>query len=258
MKRMSHLANPNEMNIGQHVVELRKRLMWSAGFIFLTTALAFVFHAQILTLLMEPAQGFANVPQGKPVYLDLTEFIGIAMKASLTVGVIASLPFVLFQVILFLAPGLKPNERRYLYILLPVSLIVFVIGAGFGYRIIFPPAVNFLLNFGSEIATPMPRIGTYVNLMLSLLFWMGVVFETPVVLFFLSRLGIVSPEWLAHRRKYAIIIAFVLGALITPTFDPINQTLVAVPIIVLFEAGIWLAKLGRSLRNRAAESADML
>jgi|MDSV01.2.fsa_nt_gb sec-independent protein translocase protein TatC len=258
MKRMGHLTSPNDMNMGQHVGELRKRLMWSAGFIFLTTALAFVFHAQILTLLMEPAQGFANVPQGKPVYLDLTEFIGIAMKASLTVGVTASLPFVLFQVVLFLAPGLKPNERRYLYVLLPVSLIVFVIGAGFGYRVIFPPAVNFLLNFGSEIATPMPRIGTYVNLMLSLLFWMGIVFETPVVLFFLSRLGIVSPEWLARRRKYAVIIAFILGALITPTFDPINQTLVAVPIIILFEAGIWLAKLGRSLRNRAAERAEML
>ena len=104
----------------------------------------------------------------------------------------------------------------------------------------------------------MPRIGTYVNLMLSLLFWMGIVFETPVVLFFLSRLGIGSPEWLARRRKYAVIIAFILGALITPTFDPINQTLVAVPIIILFEAGIWLAKLGRSLRNRAAERAEML
>ena len=87
---------------------------------------------------------------------------------------------------------------------------------------------------------------------------MGVVFETPVVLFFLSRLGVVSPEWLSRKRKYAIIIAFVLGALITPTFDPINQTLVAIPIIILFEAGIWLAKLGRSLRNRATKSANML
>ncbi|PZC44410.1 MAG: sec-independent protein translocase protein TatC [Chloroflexi bacterium] len=253
------MANkPNEMNMGQHVIEIRKRLMWSAGFIFLTTVLAFVFHTQILTLLMEPAQGFANVPAGKPVYLDLTEFIGIAMKASLTVGIAASLPFVLFQFVLFLAPGLKPNERRYLYVLLPVSLIVFVIGAAFGYRIIFPPAVHFLLNFGSEIATPMPRIGSYVNLMLSLLFWMGIVFETPVVLFFLARIGIVSPEWLARRRKYAVVIAFVLGALITPTFDPINQTLVAVPIIILFELGIWLSKLGRSLRNRASESSDIL
>ena len=78
------------------------------------------------------------------------------------------------------------------------------------------------------------------------------------LLFFLSRLGVVSPEWLSRKRKYAIIIAFVLGALITPTFDPINQTLVAIPIIILFEAGIWLAKLGRSLRNRATKSANML
>ena len=134
-----------------------------------------------------------------------------------------------------------------------MSLIAFVAGAAFGYRILFPPAINFLLSFGSEIATPMPRIGTYVNLMLSLLFWMGIVFETPLVLYFLSRIGVVTSEWLAKRRRYAVVVAFILGAIITPTFDPINQTFVAVPIIVLYEAGVWLAKLGGRQRRISLE-----
>ena len=101
----------------------------------------------------------------------------------------------------------------------------------------------------------MPRIGTYVNLMLSLLFWMGLVFETPIVLFFLSRIGVVTSEWLAKRRRYALVVAFLLGAIITPTFDPSNQTLVAVPIMVLYEAGVWLAKLGTRNRLKALEKA---
>ena len=163
------------MSAREHVVELRRRMVWSAVFIFLATGAAFYFHGDILRLLMEPAKGFANVPAGKPVYLDLTEFIGVAMKTSLLVGLTGSLPFVLFQIVMFVSPGLSGSERKYLYILLPMSLIAFLVGAAFGYRVLFPPAINFLLSFGSEIATPMPRIGTYVNLMLSLLFWMGIV-----------------------------------------------------------------------------------
>jgi sec-independent protein translocase protein TatC len=244
-----------EMPARDHILELRRRLMWTAIFVFAATGTAFYFHVEILRLLMEPAQGFANVPQGKPVYLDLTEFIGVAMKVSLLVGMAASIPFVLFQVIMFAAPGLNSTEKRYLYTLLPMSLIAFLAGAAFGYRVLFPPMVDFLLSFGSEVATPLPRIGTYTDLMLRLLFWMGIVFETPLVLFFLSRIGVVTSEWLAKRRKYALIIAFILGAIITPTLDPINQTIVAVPIIVLYEIGIWLAKLGTHNRNRSREKA---
>ena len=114
--------------------------------------------------------------------------------------------------------------------------------------------MDFLLGFGSDIATPYIRIGNYVSLMLSLLFWMGVIFEMPVVLFFLSKIGAVSSELLARYRRYAIVVAFILGAIITPTFDPINQSLVAAPIIVLYEASIWLSKLaGRGRRRAEAE-----
>ena len=235
--------------ITEHILELRRRLMWSAIAVLVATGVAFAFHQQILSLLMAPAQGFTDIPNQKPIYTDLTEFIGIAMKASLLVGLFAALPFVLFQAVLFVAPGLTPSERRYLYALVPLMLLSFIAGAGFGYRVLFPPAVHFLLSFGSDVATPFIRIGNYVNLMISLLFWMGVMFETPVVLFFLAKIGVVTPQFLAKNRRYALVIAFILGALITPTFDPINQALVAVPVYVLYEISIWLTKLARPARK---------
>ena len=249
------IAAPEEKRWGrqapitEHILELRRRLMWSAIAVLVATGIAFAFHQQILSLLMAPAQGFTDIPNQKPIYTDLTEFIGIAMKASLLVGLFASLPFVLFQVVMFVAPGLTPAERRYLYLLMPLMLLSFVVGAAFGYRVLFPPAVHFLLTFGSDVATPFIRIGNYVNLMISLLFWMGVVFETPVVLFFLAKIGVVTPQFLAKQRRYALVIAFILGALITPTFDPINQALVAVPVYILYEISIWLTKLARPARK---------
>ncbi len=241
-------------NLNYHLVELRKRLTWSAAVIVSCTVVAFVFHQQILELLMVPAKGFANVPYEKPIYTELTEFIGVAMKLSLMVGIFVSLPFLLWQLVMFVSPGLKSSEKKYLYILMPVSILVFIMGALFGYFVLFPPAVRFLLTFGSEIATPMIRIGNYVGLMISLLFWMGVVFEIPIVLFFLARLGVVTSGMLSRNRKWAVVGAFILGAIITPTLDPVNQILVALPIIVLYEFGIILSKLGTRIRSRAYRS----
>ena len=233
-----------------HLTELRRRLTWSAAVVFLATVIAFIFHQQILQVLMAPAGNFTELPQNKPVYTELTEFIGIAMKASLFVGIFGSLPFLLWQMVMFAAPGLNPMEKRYLYSLMPITILVFLAGSAFGYFMLFPPAVKFLLTFGSNVATPMIRIGNYINLMLSLLFWMGIVFELPIILFFLSRIGVVSPEFLARNRRWAIVIAFVLGAIITPTLDPINQAFVAGPIIVLYEVGVLLSKVGARMRGR--------
>ena len=237
-------------SLGEHLSELRRRLTWSAAVVFLATVIAFIFHQQILQVLMAPAGNFTELPQNKPVYTELTEFIGIAMKASLFVGIFGSLPFLLWQMVMFAAPGLNPTEKRYLYSLMPITILVFLAGSAFGYFMLFPPAVKFLLTFGSNVATPMIRIGNYVNLMLSLLFWMGIVFELPIILFFLSRIGVVSPEFLARNRRWAIVIAFVLGAIITPTLDPINQAFVAGPIIVLYEVGVLLSKVGARMRER--------
>ena len=251
--------NDEPLPLTSHLLELRRRLTYAAISVAATTAVAFVFHRQILRFLMEPANQFEEIPVGGPVYTTMTEFISVAFKTSLLVGLFASLPFVLYQVVMFVSPGLSKTERRYLYALMPATLLAFLAGAAFGYYVMFPPMIKFLLNFGSDIAIPMIGIGNYINLILTLTFWLGLIFELPVVIFFLAKIGVVSSDFLGRQRRYAIVAAFILGAIITPTFDPINQSLVAVPIIVLYELSIWLAKLasrGRKAPPVGAEQAS--
>ena len=247
-------VNDRQQPIRGHLVELRRRITWSAVSVLVCTGAAFAFHKQILLLLMRPAQGFEGVAAGKPIYTEMTEFIGIAMKVSLLAGLFLSLPLVLYQIVMFIAPGLSKAERRYLYVLLPASLFSFLLGAFFGHQVLFPPAVRFLLSFGSEVAEPYIRIGNYTNLMLTLLFWMGIIFEMPILAYFLSKIGVLTSSFLARNRRYAVVIAFIMGALITPTFDPFNQALVALPIIVMYELGIWLAKLGGREESKGRSS----
>ena len=156
-----------------------------------------------------------------------------------------SIPIILYQMVLFISPGLTSREKKYLFALLPGTLLSFVAGCVFGYLVLLPPALNFLMTFGSDIATPMIRVGNYINLVINLLFWLGVSFQTPLVMFFLSKIGAVHPKTFTRQRRIAIVAAFILGAIITPTFDPVNQSLVAIPIIILYEFGIILSKLAR-------------
>ncbi len=244
--------NDKPLPMRSHLLELRRRMTYAAISVAATTAIAFVFHQQILRLLMGPAKQFEETPIGGPVFTNLAELISIAFKASLLFGIFVSLPFVLYQIAMFVSPGLNRKERIYLYSLMPVSLLAFVSGATFGYFVLFPPMVDFLLNFGNDIAVPMISISNYINLMITLLFWMGIIFELPVVIFFLAKIGVVSSSFLGRHRRYAIVVAFILGAVITPTFDPVNQTLVAAPIIVLYEISVWLAKLAGRGRNVAS------
>jgi sec-independent protein translocase protein TatC len=152
---------------------------------------------------------------------------------------------------MFVAPALKPKEKRYVYLILPWIALMFAGGVVFGYFILIPPAIKILTSLGNEYATPMIKIGNYVSVVTRLLLTIGLVFELPVVSTFLARLGVVSYKWLAGKRKWAIILAFILAAIITPTFDPINQTLVAVPLILLYELSIWLARLVQRKRTDA-------
>ena len=242
-----------ELPLGGHLSELRRRIIVTTVSLLVATAIAFAFHRVIFDLLMGPAQGFDSLRDQKLVFTQMTEMIGIIMKVSLMGGLVLASPVILYQVVMFVAPGLTSKEKRYLFALLPGAMISFVAGATFGYFVLLPPALNFLLTFGSEIATPMIRVGNYINLVVTLLFWLGVSFETPLVMFFLSKIGIVTPRALARQRRFAVVVAFILGALITPTFDPVNQTFVAVPIILLYELGIWLARLARLGSNSVVD-----
>ena len=127
-------------------------------------------------------------------------------------------------------------------------------GVLFSYFVLIPPAINLLITFGSDIATPQIKIGNYISIVTRLMLAIGLVFEMPVVTTFLARIGIVKAKWLADKRKTAIIVAFILAAVITPTFDPINQVLVAVPLVILYELSIWLAKLVQRKKEEGVES----
>lgn len=250
----------NRLTLREHLEELRKRLFVVAIAMTLGTVIAFVLHREILKLLMEPADDLLSGTGAGLIYTQLTENLGVSMKVSLLGGFILALPVVVYELVMFVAPGLTPRERRYLLMFLPAVVITFTLGVLFGYFVLLPPALRFLLTFDADIATPMIRVGNYMSIVTRLLFWLGIVFEIPILIFLLAKLRLVNHRMLALKRRIAIILAFVLGAMITPTFDPINQTLVAVPIVLLYEAGIWLAWLARrgekSSSVGAAEAPD--
>ncbi|MFH0846476.1 MAG: twin-arginine translocase subunit TatC [Chloroflexota bacterium] len=229
-----------------HLAELRKRLIYCLIAVILTTGLAFVFTRDVFRLLESRARGISLI------YIEMTEMLGAYFRVAVISGVVLALPFIVYQLVMFVRPGLTARERGYLYSLLFGLFISFALGAAFGYFILIPPMARFLITFGSDIATPAIRVGNFVSLMLRLIFAVGICFEMPILVFFLAKIGIVNAGLLARYRRFAIVGAFTLAAIITPTFDPINQTILALPLIVLYEVGILLARLARPAKRRAA------
>ncbi|MDO8750535.1 MAG: twin-arginine translocase subunit TatC [Dehalococcoidia bacterium] len=244
---------PKEQPLRVHLEELRRRLFIAALAVAIGTVIVFVFHREVIQFLIRPATK-TDTPL---IFTEVTEMLGVSMKVSLMGGLILALPVVAYELVMFVSPGLTPRERRYVLLFLPAITIAFIGGVAFGYLVLIPPAMGFLLTFNADIAQPMIRIGNYISLILTLLFWMGLVFEIPVIMYVLARLRVVSYKRFAQWRKFAIVLAFVLGAVITPTFDPVNQTLVSAPIVLLYEIGIWLAWLARPKEKPpAAPGAD--
>ena len=238
----------NKLTLLSHFQELRKRLIRGVIAVAIAAALSFIFYEWIFYILILPAQGI-NL-----IYIEMTEMIGTIMKVCLASGLVLAMPYLTFQVIMFISPALTRKEKRYVYIILPWVTIMFLVGVLFSYFILIPPAINFLITFGSDIAAPQIKIGNYISIITRLMLAIGLVFEMPVVTTFLARIGIVKAKWLADKRRTAIIVAFILAAIITPTFDPINQCLVAIPLIILYELSIWLAKLVQRKKDEEVES----
>jgi len=231
------MSDNKKLTILGHLYELRNRLIRCVIAVIITTVISFVFAKQIFHILILPAGGI-NL-----IYVEMTEMLGTYMKVCLTSGIILAMPYLIMQFLMFVSPALTHKEKKYVFLILPWVGLMFIAGVIFGYFVLVPPGVKFLITFGSDIATPQIKIGNYISVVTRLLLAIGFVFEMPVVSTFLARVGVISSRWLASKRKAAIIFAFILAAIITPTFDPVNQTLVAVPLIVLYEMSIWLAKL---------------
>lgn len=248
-KTSTEMSDDNKLTFLGHLGELRQRLIKGVIAIVIASIISFVFFKPIFYYLILPA-GDINL-----VYIEMTEMIGTIMKVCLTSGIILAMPYLTYQLLMFVSPALTRKEKKYVYFILPWIALMFVGGVAFGYFILIPPATRFLITFGSDIATPQIKIGNYISIVSRLLLAIGLAFEMPVVTTFLARLGIITSKWLASKRKIAIISAFILAAIITPTFDPINQSLVAVPLIILYEMSIWLAKLVQRKEPRETTSS---
>ncbi|MFC1940803.1 twin-arginine translocase subunit TatC [Chloroflexota bacterium] len=230
-------SDEKKLSVLGHLAEFRKRLIKSIIAVAITSTLSFIFYKQIFEILTSRTQNI-NL-----IYIEMTEMIGAIMRVCLVSGIMLAMPYLTYQLIMFVSPALTGKEKRYVYLILPWIALMFAAGVTFAYFILIPRITEFLITFGSDIATPQIKIGNYISIVARLLLSVGLVFEMPVVTTFLSRLGVLKPKWLADKRRVAIILAFILAAMITPTIDPINQSLVAVPLVALYEMSIWLAKL---------------
>jgi len=268
--KAERVANPEKrLTIMGHLAELRTRLTRSLIAIAVGIGLSFAFARHIFDVLIyksplvKPIFDFLTTklhlfgpPPLNLIYIDVTEMIGVYMKTCLIAGVIIATPYLLYEIIMFVSPALTPKERRcFIYTGLPFVGTMFVIGVLFAYFILLPPALRFLTTFGSDIATPQISIGNYLSVVWRLFLAVGIVFELPVLISVLAWMGVVSYKWLSGKRKWAIILAFVIGAVITPTLDPVNQTVVAIPIILLYEVSIWLAWIIGRRKKKAAQAA---
>ncbi len=227
-----------ELPLIEHLRELRSRLIKAALAIVITTGISLFFAQQEVDLLVNLAQPHHLIA------LKPTEVFVSYVKVAFITGIALSMPVLVYQLFRFLAPGLTKAERRWILVSLPAVTGFFIAGVLFCYFLVLPSALNFLLNFGSTTIQNNPTISEFLSFVTTFLLAVGIAFETPVIIFLLSKLGIATPKRLSRFRRWAIVLAFIIAAIITPTPDPVNQTIVAVPIIILYELGILFARIG--------------
>ena len=234
------MSEQRKLSIAAHLEEIRKRLTYSVLTVVITTGAAFILTEPIIRFLQSRAP--SNVLF---IYTEVTEFWGVYFMVALVSGIVMALPFLLYHAVMFVAPALTSKEKKYLYAFMPAVFLFFAGGVAFGFFVLLPPALNFLLNppFAADLAKPQIRIGNYINVVTRLLFFIGAAFEMPLVMLFLGKIRILSVKRLSKFRKWVFVLAFVVSGIITPTMDPVNQTLLAGPLIVLYELGIILIRI---------------
>jgi sec-independent protein translocase protein TatC len=233
------------MTMLEHLEELRDRLIVCSvalmiGLVVSALPIPWVTEHSVTQTVMDlvaaPAKN--NLQYLKPGEGFVTYF-----QVALMMGFVLALPVVTYQVISFVLPALLPHEKKYLYMAVPGAMVSFAIGLMFGYILVLPVAIDFLLKWNPIDIVVMWQFSEYIGTVTTLLLYMGLAFETPLLMFFLTKLRIINPDRLVRFRKYMLILSFIIGAMITPTPDPMNQTLVSLPIYLLFELGLLLSRL---------------
>jgi sec-independent protein translocase protein TatC len=224
------------MTFLEHLDELRKRITHSVSGLLVGFVVSFAFYDRIRGFIY--TQLTADIPGGKFIYTEPTEAFFLLMKMCALTGVLIASPYIMWQVWLFIAPGLYAKEKRFAIPFVLSSSTLFIAGAAFSHYIVFPAAWTFFASFSNEYMEFTPRIDPVFGLYVRLIIALGLTFQMPVVLFVLARLGIVTAKYLIRNFKYAVLIMVVLAAVITPDGNPITQMLVAGPMVVLYVLGI--------------------
>lgn len=230
-----------------HLVELRDRMVKALIAVAIGTMIGF-WIVTSPTVLGDPLPVFLVrhlAPPGTQLQgIDTGEVFFAYMRMALVVGITLAMPFVLYQIVAFFLPGLLPHEKRVLFIALPFVTELFIAGVAFGWFFTVPAALGFLLEFGVDGSTivTQPRVDSFIGTVATLLLWNGLIFQLPAIVYVLARLGVVTAARLAATRRYAIVIIAIVAALITPTGDPYNMLLLAIPMYLLYELGIILAR----------------
>lgn len=234
-----------EMTIWDHLGELRNRLFIALISLVVTTLLSFIFADRFIQILAIPMPGGLQ----SLLAIEVTENISVFMKVSLLSGFILALPFILYELLAFVLPGLTDSERRWVIISIPMASVFFLLGVAFCYFVMLPAAIPFLTGFLGVKTTP--RLSSYIGFVTNMMFWIGVSFELPLLVFILAKLNIVNAKMLARQWRIAVVIIAVVAAVVTPTPDPVNMSLMMAPLMVLYLISIFFAMLARRGRSNS-------
>lgn len=239
----------NPESLFDHLGALRKHLLRAVLVLGVATIVAFAFASQIIDLLAHPVGGISAL-----VAIDPTEPIGTFMRVAILTGFAFALPYIILELWLFIAPGLSRDSRIFGLYAIPVAVIFFIGGMAFAYFILLPTAIPFLVNFGG--ITSQIRPSSYIRFVTAIMFWIGIAFQFPLIIYVLARVGLVRSRVLLEQWRIAIVLIAVLSAAITPTIDPVNMALVMGPMIVLYFLGIFLAKVAERGRVQDISESD--
>jgi sec-independent protein translocase protein TatC len=229
--------NQGEMTLLEHMDELRQRLLRAVIALVIGVVIGTFVAPMVLRLLVSP------LGDQVPLAISPTEAPAVFFKVAVVIGVVIAMPVIVYEVFQFARPGLLPEERRYIIIGAPVASLSFAGGVVFAALVLIPAALPFLQGFLIGIVEQRYSIDRYISFVTNVLLWAGLVFETPLVMYFLAKLGVATPQGFAKARRIVIIGAAAGAAIITPTTDPVNMLLVMVPFMLLYELGILLARL---------------